>query len=189
MAIKSLKLKLTGLKPLLMHNGNMLDPQNPYVIAMKKITSKRKKVDADLEELSRLEFLGGLYLDENNNITIPPEVINGVLKKAAKLDKMGKKMESGVMCKNTVFTYEGPKDIDKLYKCGGFVDRRRVKLGQSAVMRTRPIFKKWSVVVELEYNEESIDKSDILKAAGYGMSFVGIGDWKEIYGKFSCEEI
>ena len=41
--MKQIKVKLTGLRPLIMHNGLMADPTNPYTVAIKKITSKGSK--------------------------------------------------------------------------------------------------------------------------------------------------
>ena len=55
------KFRLTSVAPLLMHNGQLSDPLNPWAQAIKRITDKRKKTLADLEEVGRLEWYGGLY--------------------------------------------------------------------------------------------------------------------------------
>ena len=46
---------------------------------MKAITSNRKKTDADLDELARLEFMGGLYLNKEGRVIIPAYVMEGCL--------------------------------------------------------------------------------------------------------------
>lgn len=59
---------VTGTQPLLMHNSRMANPLDPIVKAVGKITSKRVKTDDDQEELARLDFYGGLYLDPDVEI-------------------------------------------------------------------------------------------------------------------------
>ncbi len=44
---------------LMMHNGRTKDPLDPYAKALKKLTGKRKKTDADYLEISRLEWEAG----------------------------------------------------------------------------------------------------------------------------------
>ncbi len=59
--LQKIKVRLTGLGGMLMHNVDELaNPMSELCKAMKKITGKRKKVDADHEELARLEFVGSL---------------------------------------------------------------------------------------------------------------------------------
>ena len=48
---KSVKLKFVGVSPLLMHNSQTVDPTNKFARALKEISGKRKKVDADYENL------------------------------------------------------------------------------------------------------------------------------------------
>ena len=66
--MKQIKVKLTGLRPLIMHNGLMADPTNPYTVAIKKITAKGSKKmtihdHQELEaEVSRLSGLAVLWL-------------------------------------------------------------------------------------------------------------------------------
>lgn len=57
--MKTLELILTGVAPLLQHNGQTTDPLNPFSRAMSEISSKRKKTEADHRERDRLEFLAG----------------------------------------------------------------------------------------------------------------------------------
>ena len=65
----------------LMHNGQLSDPLNEWTKAKKKITDKKKKTDADHEEVSRLEWMGGLYLF-NGAPCIPREAIKATLLRA-----------------------------------------------------------------------------------------------------------
>lgn len=63
---RSIRCKITG-DSLLLHNGALASPLNPATKAIKIITNKRsKKTDTDVEMLTRLEALGGLYLGRFN---------------------------------------------------------------------------------------------------------------------------
>lgn len=59
---QSLSFQITGVSPLLMHNGRLADPLDPLVKDIKKLSCKRPKTEADLERITKLEFLGSLYL-------------------------------------------------------------------------------------------------------------------------------
>ena len=61
-AYHSLTFRIIGASPLLHHNGQLADPLNPHAKAMARVSSKRKKTEADHAELSDLEFMGSLYL-------------------------------------------------------------------------------------------------------------------------------
>ena len=71
--LQSVTLKLSG-SSIIPHNGQTADPRNRFSKAMKLISGKRKKTDSDLDELARLEFLAGLYL-EGGDIVIPSYVL------------------------------------------------------------------------------------------------------------------
>ena len=81
--------RLIGVAPILMHNEALADPLNKWARLIKEISSKRKKTDADLLELSRREWRGGLYYDNNNGVHVPARCIEAMLRDAAKKTKMG----------------------------------------------------------------------------------------------------
>ena len=59
--MKTLKMKWTGSRPLVMHNGALADRQNEYAQQIAAINKVRKKSDDNHIERERLEFYGGLY--------------------------------------------------------------------------------------------------------------------------------
>jgi hypothetical protein len=75
--MKTLEVKWTGIRPLIMHNGLMADPTNSLVRRIKEITSKgtKKLTDADYEERDRLEWEAGLYWDEEDGLIVPSDNI------------------------------------------------------------------------------------------------------------------
>jgi len=68
MAWQKVQYKLSASAPVLMHNGQTADPLNKWSKSIKEISSKRNKVESDYEEMARLEFMAGLYLDANGPI-------------------------------------------------------------------------------------------------------------------------
>ena len=63
--LKSISLQVKGAAPLLMRNGQTSDPLNHFSKAIKDISGKRAKTDADFIALSEIEYRSGLYIDKN----------------------------------------------------------------------------------------------------------------------------
>jgi len=174
-----------------MHNGQLANPMNSYTKKIKKISGKRSKTDADYEEMARLEFLGGLYLDSKNEPCIPAKVIRGVLVGkggAARSQKRGKDANRSIfILRDFPLEYEGPRKPDELWENESFRFQELVKVQSSRILRTRPIFRDWALAVTIEYDETLIDEPDVcewMKIAGT----IGIGDWRGVYGRFTVEQ-
>ena len=75
---------------LIMHSGQTADPLNHFTKALKEISSKRKKTDADFEAMANIEYQAGLYLNKNREVIIPSRVLESVLVEGAKKSKEGK---------------------------------------------------------------------------------------------------
>ena len=86
MAWQTARFQWTSSAPFIMHNGRTADPTNKWAKAMKKVTGKRVKTDADYEEMARIEFLAGLYMGTGGPI-IPSMLIDSVMINAAKKTK------------------------------------------------------------------------------------------------------
>ena len=187
---RRLSIRIKGIAPLMCHNGQLANPLNPHSKGMKAITSKRKKTDDDLIELQRLEFMGGLYLDEKGHPCIPGDVIDGFFAKAARTIRKGKQGQAGMACDgNWPLIYKGPKDADKLWAHGGFTDVRGCRVNQSKVMRTRPIFADWALEFEITYDNELLDIGDIKSILAAGLTVNGLGDYTPKFGRFAVEKI
>jgi hypothetical protein len=186
-----LKFRLTGIAPLIMHNGRMADPMDQYSRAIKEISSKRKKVDADFEEMARLEWMGGLYLS-NGAPCIPDYVLEAALigrGGAARSQKMGKEAAAGMFVMQSFpLEYEGPKDPAELWKIEEFRLARAVRVGQARVIRTRPIFREWASSVEIEFDLDFLNADHIRQWMEIAGSKVGLMDWRPKCGRFTVEE-
>lgn len=183
-------LTLTGTKPMIMHNAQLSDPLNKWSKAMKEISAKRKKVDADHLEMARLEFMGGMYYDTDLGPVVPAANIKATIAEGAKKLKLGKAVKQDLQITDLVtpLVYKGPRDLDSLWGDGEseFVSRASVKVQTSRVMRTRPIFSGWTLEVSGYYDENTFDKSTLNDVLGYA-GRVGLGDWRPEYGTFTHE--
>lgn len=188
--LKKSRYRLTGVSPIIFHNGQLANPRNKFAKAIKEISGKRKKTDADLDQMAYLEFCGSFYVGENKEPIMPAEGIEAVVRAGAKKTKEGKVAQAGVFCPADVpVDYDGPKDIDELWEIEKFVNIAGVKVGQARIMRTRPIFDKWSVDIELHFNPEICNEEQIytwLRVAG---EQCGAFDWRPRHGRFMVERL
>ncbi len=183
---EKLKLMFVGASPLIMHSSQTVDPLNKYTRALKEISGKRKKVDADYLEMARIEFLAALYSDEDGDVVLPSENIEACLVGGAKKSKSGIQAKSGLFVEQpTKLIYDGPKTPKELFEDSRFRHTCPAKIGASRVMRTRPIFKKWSAEVEITYLTEVLTERDIRDFAYQAGMLVGIGDWRPKHGRFN----
>lgn len=190
MQITQISVRINGVAPMIQHNIQLLDPTNKYTLAMKDITSKgKKKTDADLAELKRLEFAGGLYIDDSGPY-IPSEWIESTIRDGAKKNRRGPAAKAGVFCPDDRYhlAFAGPKTIDALFADEVFVDVRGVVVGgKSRVMRTRPRFPKWSLSFQVAINDEVVSVKDLRMMLDQAGMLVGMGDYRPKYGRFLVE--
>lgn len=179
-------IKLVGTAPLLMHSSRLSNPLDPVAKAMKRVTGKRKKSDEDYEELARLEFGGSMYFDSEVGPFIPADNIWRALYDAAKKTRRGPKVKESVFIDSDVnrLDYEGPRDDKALWLREDFRHISSVKVGPSRVMRTRPIFRDWSVEAHGILDTVQLDFQDLVEIAEVAGSQIGLGDWRPRYGRF-----
>lgn len=184
--LKTRRFKIQGVTPLMPKNGQTADPLNPFAQAMKKVSGKRNKTDADHEELSRIEFLGSLYLDDAGKPCVPGENIEAMFREAARKIKKGQQAKSGIMSDgNWPIIYKGPKTADALWKEKNFVDRRGVVIGRVRVMRTHPIFRDWALEFDLTYDDSLLDDDEVTNIMEIAGRIVGLLDYRPKFGRFA----
>lgn len=180
--MKTLRLRFTGELPLLLHNGQLANPFYSYTKAIKKITAKKRKMtDADLEEKGRLEWFGSLYLNENKEIIVPAELVEASIRDAAKKTKRGRDVTKGLVCRGVTRLDIGrDHKLDALWADqDNFVFAAMVKVGQSRVLRIRPIFRSWSFEAEIQFDDTVLDPEDIKDFAARAY----FGDWRPKFGQ------
>ncbi len=189
--MKKLKLKLTGNAPLLMHSDIVADPLNPQTIELRKYTGNKKKTVADHLKIAELEWYAGLYLNDSDQVVIPANNVYRMLIEGLRRRKLGKKGEAAVFFDVQAFElkHNGPKDLAELYANKAFVDRRTVGNKQVRVMRTRPVFKQWSLTVGLTVDDDEIDPDDIIRGFEDAGRYVGLCDFRPRHGRFDIEVV
>lgn len=188
--METIKVRLVGTRPLLMHADIFCDPLNPLTKAHKSLTSKRKKTDDDHEAIAKSEWRGGMYFDDETGPYIPGVNVESSMIAGGKLSKLGAQLKRSaeIMTDKCRLEYEGPRTVARLWD-KGFYDARSVKVGQARIMRYRPVFHRWSLVCEVAYMPDSIDKADILRCLCDAGEYCGVGDYRPKFGRFSVEEV
>lgn len=181
---KTLKVQVIGIAPLLMHNGQTADPLNKFAKAMKEVSSKRKKTEADYEEMARIEFIAGLYMDKDGPV-IPSRMIEANITNGARQAKLGKLAQAGVIVdRHAKLEYDGPRDAKSLFEDDNFRFAVPVRIGQQKIIRTRPIFNEWKAEIEVKYLDDVINQRDLMTAIRNAGALAGFGDWRPRYGRF-----
>ena len=189
MAWKTAKYKLTGDAPLMMHNGQLANPLNSFAKRLKQVSSKRKKTDADYEEMAHIEFLGGLYINGKGPYLPAYNIQKTIINGARKVNE-GKIAESSMYCgADAPLEYDGPKDAEGLWKEEDFRSCLLVKVKQARIVRTRPIFADWGCTVELMYDAEQINESQLDRWMDLAGTTVGICEQRPTLGRFSAEKV
>ena len=185
--LNTIKVKIIGTRPLLMHSDKYADPLNPLTKAHKELTSKRKKSDDDHEAIAKSEWLGGLYIDAKGPY-LPGVNIEATLISGGKLSKLGTQLKRSVeiLGDRCYLEYDGPKVAEKLWEAG-FYDARSIKIQQARLMRYRPMFRKWACDCEIAFDPETINRDQVIKCLEDGGQYCGIGDYRPKFGRFTVE--
>jgi len=181
-----IQVDLTGTRPLVMHNARLADPLDPVTQELAKLTSKQKKTPADHEMVADVEWRGSLYWDDGPYI--PSEALLRSFRDAAGAWKLGPSVERALLATidHLAVIHDGPKTIEALSKDKRFRLRKGVVVQRNRVVRTRPIFRTWSLHAEFEWNESELSAANIERIAERAGIFFGIGTARRLgYGRFS----
>lgn len=202
-----IQLHITGTTTLIMHSSRLSDPTDDLARALKKISAKRSKSIEDYEAMANLEFKGSIYWHPDAGVHIPGDNVARCLLDAARKRKLGPKVASGVIVTSNFNELKyakptKPEDIKKadwdklatpeqLWACGTeYRHKASVKVQQSRVMRTRPMFQfrsekdTWATTVDIDLDTEILDVDDFTQVADIAGSQIGLGDWRPRYGRF-----
>lgn len=198
MAFKDFAVTIKGLAPLLMHNGRLNDKRDPFAIELSRCVKLGKKSDEWALKSEDVEWGGGLYhtgtaeiqdgvvdFASDARVIVPADNLWSCIVEGATVCRMGAAMRAALLIdQDAILEYDGPKDLNKLGAHPAFKSRKRAKVGQAGVMRTRPMFRSWglSFVAALELGQIDADALRVsLTDAG---ARKGLGDWTPRYGRF-----
>jgi acyl-CoA reductase-like NAD-dependent aldehyde dehydrogenase len=187
---------------MLMHNDRLSDPLDTITRAIGRLTSKSKKTLANHEDISYLEWHGGLYTterieaSEKGDLVIPPGVVATIpawnmvrcLQEGATRHKRGKDVPRGVhpLAQFATLTYDGPDEIEQLWKSGGFFLRKPVGVRGKRTPRTRPLFMPWRASLRVEVDSVVFDIDTLSSLWADAGRYAGLGDMRPIYGRFEA---
>lgn len=187
--MKTVRLTITGTRPLLCHNVQLADPDNDVSVQIAAITSKRKKTPEDRRQIAALEWMGGLYIVDGVPV-LPAANILKCLVNAAKVTRQGTQVQRAVALADmwVPIDYGSKADLDALAKDPNYHDRRAVGVGASKVIRTRPRFPKWGITTRFYLLDEVMDVRDLRTIAELAGSIEGVGDGRKIgMGRFTAD--
>jgi len=189
--MNTLSFKLKSEAPLLMHSSQAANPRNVYAKMLKEVSSKRKKTDEDHDEMSRIEFLAGAYHDEVIGYHLPADLIDACFYGSAKQFRLGSLWKQAVLVveDSPLIFKDNNKEPEELFAINSYVDVRSVKIGTARVMRTRPKINDWSLSLNLFYDEDKINESEVVQIVNNAGKYVGFCDNRPRFGRFSVERV
>jgi hypothetical protein len=196
--IEQIRVRLKGIRPLMLSRGEAANPFDPQTRDIKRVSQKRKKTDEDHELLAYLQFKSACYFDPEIGIYLPSDNLFKCIQQGAAKFKESPLVKSCVIIKGFVgkeleiagarLQYDGPQgDLDKLYKEKQFVSSVMGMMpGQKTrVLVTRPIFSNWQAEYQIEFTDLTKERiMDYLEHAG---RMIGIGTWRPQHGLFMPE--
>jgi len=190
--MQTIKMKWTGVRPLIMHNGRLADPLDEYTSQIKEMRKDKRAAGTDsvMKKLVRLEWEGSLYWSESMGPVIPSDNIERCVQLGAQKIKKGKDVMAAVFCAEpeVKLEYDGPRALDAMHNSGRFVIRKGVVIKKQRIIRIRPMFPTgWSVSFALEYDNQVIDEKDLVRCCEEAGALVGLGDWRPKFGRFVVE--
>lgn len=187
----TIKLRITGTAPLLLQSDRLANPLHPLTKQLKAISGKKKKTDADHEDMAKIEFVGSLYFDDEIGPYLPTENIDASVAAGAAMIKRKTDIKRAYMTlgERVPLRYSGPRTIEKLMDDSRFIDARSVVIGQRRVMRTRPVFRGWSCEFEAMFDPLVIGREDLLDAVTRAGRYIGVGTYRPRFGRFDVEAL
>ncbi len=187
-----LTLKLTGTKPMLMHNGRLANPLDPHTRAVAAISKKRNKTDKDLAELAQLESRGSMWETPDGLLGVPVEAVWRCLWDSAKAFKLGEDVKRAIIPTLEIAPLLIGGSVQKcdtyLADAPGRLSYRSVVINRRRTMRARPIIPVgWEVTVSMEILTDVLEPEKLVPVIQRAGRLTGIGDWRPIWGTFTAE--
>ena len=183
---------IKGTTPLIMHNGAAgLDVRSPANIEKSQIAKKKgtNRAIADDIRLRELETETSLWLNADNQPTVPEAALRAVIETGARKLKQGPQVREGLVVERVdEFIYDRSlgTTVEELVKTVQFV--APVVVQRARILRTRAKFDDWSVRFTIEVDDELVDQGQLERWLDIGGRRIGLGDWRPEksghYGRF-----
>lgn len=184
--MKTLKVTLRGIAPILLHNNDCVNPTHPLTLAKKKLTSKRKRTEEDELAILDVAFRQAIYWSEKVGVFIPSRCIEACFRDAAKKNKLGKAATQAVYVEELEVPLDYGKDLtlDELVADPHYRDVRAGKVNNSQILVCRPRFDDWKIKFSLTFDETIFDAETIAMILENAGRYIGLCDYRPKYGKF-----
>ena len=180
---------IEGTSPIIQHSAAGLDPLLPINEEKRQITSRKgsNRTPTDDARLRQLETVTSLWLDANEQPTVPASAIRAVIEKGARKLKQGTDVREGLVVTDTQFQYDTTRygtTVAELQDSTQFTIP--VVVQRSRVLRTRAKFDlDWSCIFNLDGDDELVSKDKLDKWLDIAGRRIGLGDWRpEKSGEF-----
>jgi len=193
------KLTIKGLSGLLCSSAGAMDDTHPLYAERRELakTSDGKRTP---EQTGRLRFLDAFLsmwrTPDDLYPTFPANGIRRVLEDAAKKTRDGGTVREGLLVHSAVFDWDRSLGETCEALANNLEARLTIPVNQSnrRVLRTRALFRDWSITACIEYDPQIITEARIRRFAEIGGARLGIGDWRPqksggIYGRYTVEDI
>jgi len=201
--METMRFKITGAAPFLMHNIRLGNPFNKYAQRLVELNTEKKRKGVDklavMEQMADVEWEGGLYHTETEEWEldfqgpfVPGATVRAALVAGAKMTRGGASVARAVIVPAMAFPlkYDGPKELEALRADKRYWDQRMVRVGQAKVPRTRPIFTGWTADIDISFDPKGIERAAILRYMTDAGQFHGYGTGRLLgFGRFVAQEI
>jgi hypothetical protein len=186
-----IKLRLTGTKPMLHHNGRLANPLDRYTRELKALTGKRTKTDEDLIAIMRAEARGACWETDDGLLGVPTAAVWRCIYDAAKAYKRGEDVKRALSFADVTepLLVAGSEVTCDEFLTPNNIDYRPVKVQGKKTMRARPIAREWETVHSLGLLEDVMNPRDLAPILERAGRLVGLGDWRPTYGTFEATVI
>ena len=173
---------IKGDNSILMHCGfRGLDSELPDAKEKANIAKRRTNTRTSEEEkrLRELECRLSLWLDEDDNITIPDRVFRACIESAARKRKEGPSVREGLTVEATTFIWDTERygtTIDEVGKTAQFTTPVAVK--NNRINRTRAKFDDWGATFVTDIDDDVVERESLVRWVKEGGRRMGLGDWR-----------
>ena len=196
MSMQLRSFRITGTRPLLMNNPQVVDRFNPYALRMAQITAKKGKTrtDEDVRELQDIEVRSKVHWDDELGVVVPASwVLAALAKNSHAVAKISKERIRGTVVAEEFavpLQYEDKHLVRTLDDIVGNPDfRHSMILPQMGkrVMKAMPIFHNWWFEITLGFDDKVIDQRSLVRILQHAAQYGGFGDFRPTFGKAMAE--
>lgn len=193
MPIRTAKVSVTGVTPLLQNNPQTVDRFNPFARRMAQINAKKtRRTDDDYLELRAIEVEAKLYFDDG--VYVPSSwLAEAVATAAFKVAKISRADIRGAMFTTEDRVPLAYRDSDKVKTIADIVKNPAFHIaltlpqGQVRVVKAFPIFHQWSFSTMLEFDDKIIDPDSLTRIVQHTAKYGGFGDFRPKFGRAVAE--